>query len=128
MLKAGAYVVVYDPDIQDMYVAQVVKDNHNEQTTSTLVKIIWIVRYPIQHAIICPDCANENPPILGGAVCRLMFLHYAAPIFPPYHESLRDCLADAISEARGKGRNDILEILYRHQKGEYRCKRSLLTA
>lgn len=128
MVKAGAIVTVYDPDLQDMYIAQVAKDNPKEQSLNTLVKILWIVRYPIQHAILCPSVANENLPIMGGTICRLRFYHYASDYMIPYEESLRDALRDAITAAKEAGRDDILEILYRHQRGEYKGKRSVLTA
>jgi len=128
MIKAGAIVTVYDPDLQDMYVAEVVKDNRDEQRLNTLVKILWMVRYPIQHAVICPEVANENLPIHYGTICRLRFYHYVADYRIPYEESMRDALRDAITEARNKGRMDILEILYRHHNGDYKGKRSVLTA
>lgn len=128
MVKAGSIVTVYDPDLQDMYIAEVLKDNPKEQSINTLVKILWMVRYPIQYAILCPSVPNENVPVFGGSVCRLRFYHYASDYMIPYGESLQDALREAIALAREAGRNDILEILYRHQRGEYKGKRSLLTA
>ena len=128
MVKAGSIVTVYDPDLQDMYIAEVLKDNPMEQSINTLVKILWIVRYPLQHAVLCPSVANENLPIFGGTVCRLRFYHYASDYMIPYDESLRDALNDAITAAQEAGRKDILEILYRHKRGEYKGKRSVLTA
>ena len=128
MVKAGEIVTVYDPDLQDMYIAQVIKDNPKEQSLNTLVKILWMVRYPIQHAVLCPDIANENLPIFGGTICRLRFYHRASDYMIPYNASLRDALQDAIAAAQDAERNDILEILYRHRRGEYKGKRSVLTA
>ena len=128
MVKAGAIVTVYDPDLMDMYVAEVMKDNPMEQSLNTLVKILWMVRYPIQHAVLCPAIANENLPILGGTICRLRFYHYASDYLIPYNDSLGDALQDAITTAQEAGRYDILEILYRHKRGEYKGKRTVLSA
>lgn len=128
MVKAGSIVTVYDPDLQDMYVAEVMADNPDEQHLNTLVKILWIVRYPIQHAILCPEVANENPPIMGGTICRLRFYHYTSPVLIPFAESLRDARQDAITDAQNRGRTDILAILYRHRQGDYGRKRSVMTA
>lgn len=128
MVKAGATITVYDPDLQDMYIAQVMKDNPKEQSINTLVKILWMVRYPIQHAVLCPSIPHENRPILGGTICRMRFYHHASDYMIPYDESFRDAIRDAITAAREAGRKDILEILYRHQQGEYKGRRSVLTA
>ena len=128
MVKAGSIVTVYDPDLMDMYIAEVIKDNPKEQSINTLVKILWMVRYPLQHAVLCPAVPNENLPIFGGTICRLRFYHYASDYMIPYNESMQDALNDAITAAQEAGRNDILEILYRHKRGEYKGKRSVLTA
>lgn len=75
MILKGQPVVVIDPDLRDMYCAvSMSRQKNNGQ--NILVKIRYMLQYPIQHAIIYPDLASENPPIPAGTVCRLRFVRY----------------------------------------------------
>ena len=73
MIHKGDIVVVRDPDLLDMYTGEAMRDE-DERKRNVLVRIRTMLRYPIQHAIIRPDCASENPPIAAGAVCRLEYV------------------------------------------------------
>lgn len=76
MVYQGEIVVVNDPDLRDMYCAEVVRDEE-EGKRNPLVRIIYMIRYPIQHSIIYPDRANENPPFMAGQKARLRFVRRA---------------------------------------------------
>ena len=76
MVYKGGIVVVSDPDLHDMYCAEVVRGDE-ENMRNILVRILYMIRYPIQHSIIYKDRANENPPFMAGQVVRLHFVRRA---------------------------------------------------
>ena len=130
MVKTGTAVIVHDDDLKDTYYATLAEDARDLSKRNPLVKIRSILRYPIQHAIIWPDVASEHAPVREGHVCRLRFLRFAEEgdtILGDYAESLRSALAEAIREARAAGREDILEILYHHERGAFRKRRATCT-
>lgn len=74
MVLKGEIIVARDPDLLDMYVCQVVRGDE-ENKRHILCRVISMVRYPIQHAILDGSVPNENPPLACGAVARLQFVH-----------------------------------------------------
>lgn len=76
MVYKGEIVVVGDPDLRDMYCAEVVRGGE-ENKRNILVRILYMIRYPIQHSIIYKDRANENPPFQEGQAVRLRFIRRA---------------------------------------------------
>ena len=141
MIRKGQIVVVRDPDLLDMYTGEVVRDEL-ETRRNILVRIRTMIRYPIQHAIINPDCANENPPIQAGTVCRLEYVrtvttHDAA--YCDYEATLARCLeeyyrarkgcfdADAVSATKRYNIDPAeFEILDRHRRKDFRARRVVM--
>lgn len=61
-------LIVGDDDLQDRYIADLVKVDHcfRDKEANPIVKIRFILRYPIQHAIIWPDVPKDNAPVGEG--------------------------------------------------------------
>lgn len=74
MVKRGEVVVCTDPDIRDQYIGVTLNDEAYEGSRTLRVRVLDILQYPIQHAVMHPDIASENPPLLPNAVARLRFL------------------------------------------------------
>lgn len=77
MIEKGTFIIAGDPDLRDMYVAECLEANRTELTTNTLVRVLYVIRYPIQHAIIHADNAHENPPFTPDQPCKLKFVRLA---------------------------------------------------
>ena len=123
MLAIGEAIIVRDTGRLDVYCATVAKAQADERKPNPLVRIVYIIRYPIQHAMIWPDVPNENPPLMAGELARLTFvrrcqggeetrIHYDAAL----HIAQREALAGMASEAERV-------ILRRHMAGQYRKRR-----
>ena len=104
MVNPGDIVIVHDPDLRDMYCARALLEE-NEVTRNILVEILYMIRYPIQHAVLSPDRANENVPLHSGCVCRLRFTRRCPPDeanFITYDASFDECLQTYIDSANEK--------------------------
>ena len=123
MLAIGEAIIVRDTGRLDVYCATVAKAQADERRANPLVRIVYIIRYPIQHAIVWPDVPNENPPLRAGELARLTFvrrckageearIHYNAALCM----AQREALARVASEAERA-------ILRRHMAGQYRKRR-----
>ena len=141
MVHKGEIVVVSDPDLRDIYCARVIRSDE-ENVRNLLVKIIYMIRYPIQHSIVYPDRANENPPFLAGQVVRLKFLRRAMPgdgDYTDYDATFDKCLQEYYKGRHGcymadKDKPDALKryhvdpeefsILERHKKRIFETKRA----
>lgn len=141
MIKKGQAVVVNDPDLLDMYCAESVR-NQDETERNILVKIRYMLRYPIQHSIVYPDRANENPPIPQGTVCRLRHVRTVTThdgAYMGYDASFDKCLAE-YEEARKRLYNadsgacvkryhvdpKEFDILARHKRREFDARRVVI--
>lgn len=141
MVYKGEIVVVSDPDLRDMYCAEVVRGDE-ENLRNILVRILYPIRYPIQHSIIYKDRANENPPYAAGQVVRLAFVRRAMrgdEKAYSYDAAFDKCLKE-YCEGRlacyqaDEGKPDALkryhvdpkefEILERHTKRQFHSKRA----
>ncbi len=124
MVEKDTLIVVHDADLKDVYVARLAFDTQDLTARNPFVYVLRILHYPIQHAIIWTDVANENPPMQEGAFCQLAFLRFPtqqeAALVGTYADSLRDALQVAIDQAEKNGRQDMLAILQRHQEGVFR--------
>lgn len=143
MVLKDEIVVVSDPDLRDMYCARVMRGDE-ENTRNLLVKILYMIRYPIQHSIIYPDRANENPPYLAGQVVRLKFVRRAMPgdgAYTDYDATFDKCLKTYYDGRLGcymadKGKPDALKryhvdpeeftILERHKKRQFEARRAFM--
>lgn len=141
MVYKGEIVVVHDPDLRDMYCAEVVRGDE-ENLRNILVRILYPIRYPIQHSIIYKDRANENPPYAAGQVVRLAFVRRAMrgdekgntydaafdKCLKEYYEGRLACYhadegkPDALKRYHVDPKE--LEILERHMKRKFHSKRA----
>ena len=114
-------ILAGDPDLEDLYLCEVVKPA-DHLTPNPLVRVLRILRYPIQHAIMLPDVVNENVPVPAGTVCRLTETEAGG------HEEL---LSLTYAESQRLSAEEYLrrappgeaEIVRRHLRGEYGKKR-----
>lgn len=143
VLKRGDIIVAGDQDLRDMYMCRVMQNEVHIR--NPLVTVLYPIRYPIQHAIIDPGVANENPPIGEGETCRLTFIGRAKEgdiINRSYETELARCLAVyesnrlfiyGANRRNPTGERQVrspsaeeLEIIARHKKREYNTHRVLI--
>lgn len=128
MFERGTPLIVGDDDLQDRYIADLMKsDEGGLFHRNPIVKIRFVLRYPIQHAVLWQDVPKENAPVAQGAICRLTVYEAADAAliarFHSYDQSLRDALQDAFRRAQTDAER---EILLRHMRGEVKARRVLL--
>lgn len=118
-----------DPDLEDLYLCEIVRPA-DHLTPNPLVRVLRILKYPIQHAIMLPDVVNENVPIAAGTVCRLeeignrdQGIDVEQLLSLTYAESQRLSAEEYMAHAPpGEA-----EIVRRHLRGEYRKKRIVIS-
>lgn len=95
MVNKGEIIVACDPDLRDMYVCEVVKGD-DENLRTILCRVLSMVAYPIQHAILDGSVPNENPPLRFGAIARLKFVHreYVSGGLQSWDASFIKCLGE----------------------------------
>lgn len=142
MVNKGEIIVAWDPDLRDMYVCEVVTGDE-ENIRNILCRVISILAYPIQHAILDGSVPNENPPLMPGTIARLKFVRreIVSGALQSWEYTFNKCL----EEYRGKraflyaqARNvpekcrqfrapdaREFEILARHARGEFTGKRTV---
>ena len=118
-------ILAGDPDLGDLYLCEVVRPA-DHLAANPLVRVMRILRYPIQHAIMLPDVVNENAPIPEGTVCRLTEMGAAegceTVLSLTYAESQRLSAEEYLRRAPpGEA-----EIVRRHLRGEYGKKRIVI--
>lgn len=130
-VKVGTPLIVGDNDLEEEYVADLMKEEKNNPTINPIVKLRFVLRYPIQHAVIWKDVPNENRAIDEGIICRLRFFRIASAEevsrFSSYAESLKAAQEDALQKAMQNGDTSTAEIILRHLRGEYQRQRVLIT-
>lgn len=145
MVYKGEIVIAHDPDLRDMYCCEVVRGDE-ETVRNLLVRVLYMVNYPIQHAVQDGSVANENPPIPRDAVCRLRFTRRVVTqdkYYRNYEDSVTRCLAEYTQRRRALRQNmegvpeklshgikrpspEEFEILERHRHREYRTRRAII--
>lgn len=119
-------VIAGDGELQEEYLAALI--DGDQPGVNPIVRVILILRYPIQHAIYWPDAVCENSPIRAGLVCRLPLLRMATPeeagLYSDYPESLAAAQRAALEAAKTDGER---EIITRHMAGDYRRRRLVCT-
>ena len=95
MVHKGEIIVAWDPDIKDMYVCEVVRGDE-ENIRNILCRVISMLSYPIQHAILDGGIPNENPPLMPGTVARLKFVRreIVSGALQDWDYTLGKCLAE----------------------------------
>lgn len=73
MVYKGEIIVAMDPDLRDMYYCEVVRGD-DENRRNLLCRVLSMVQYPIQHAILDGSVPNDNPPIGECEQARLKFI------------------------------------------------------
>lgn len=119
-------ILAGDPDLDDVYLCEIVRPA-DHLTPNPLVRVLRVLRYPIQHAIMLPDVVNENAPVREGTVCRLTALGEPHPplrgsLTLTYAESLRRAQEEYISRAPPEEQL----IVRRHMRGIYGKKRVVI--
>ena len=117
-----------DPDLNDLYLCEIVRPA-DHLTPNPLVRVLRILRYPIQHAIMHPESVNENVPIAAGTVCRLQ------EALGNRQEALEKLLSLTYAESQRLSAEEYMahappgeqEIIRRHLRGEYRKKRIVIS-
>lgn len=123
MLQAGEPIIVRDTGRLDVYCATVVHAQADERAPNPLVRIAYILAYPIQHALMWPDMPNENPPLRAGELARLTFVRRCERGEESRlndADALRTALAAALAGTASEGERAILQ---RHMEGRYGKKR-----
>ena len=109
-------VIVGDSELEDRYIADL-ESSEIFENRNPIVKVRFVLRYPIQHAIIWTDVPRENSPIQEGVICRLNFYGVATPEevnrFRTYADSLKAAQEDALQRARQAGDDRTAEIILR---------------
>jgi hypothetical protein len=97
-------------------------------TTSPIVRVMRVLRYPDQRAIIWPDVANEVCPIREGTICRLPYIRSASSDeisrYPDWASSLIATQAEAMNRAASDAER---RIIRNHQLGLYIDRRAVHT-
>ena len=134
MLNYGEKVIVWDSDIQDMYTAEVAQVETDELHVNPLVKVVSLICYPMQHAVMAPDLPSENAPIPKGTVCRLKLICRGWLCFDQGYETAladtRQHMLDSILARIDRSGNRLTsitaaaarkeaEILMEHEAGRY---------
>lgn len=123
-MQEQALVVAGDVELGDRYLAQIVDDlpRAHDPAPNPIVKILGILRYPDQRAIMHPDRASEVAPLRNGLVCRLRVLRDAGAADVPAPD-----MATAILAAMDRARTEEeRQILQRHLQGDIRGKRAVV--
>ena len=144
MVHKGEFVIAHDPDLHDMYCCEVVRGDE-ENLRNLLCRVIYMIRYPIQHAVFDGGVPNENPPFKAGEVCRLKYTRRCEKgeeTAQSYDVSFARCL-DAYVMKRSRMRilgsrtpeacrqiplpsSEEFEILKRHQTRDFRARRATI--
>ena len=98
---ADRLVVIWSPEIRDEYLAAflgLIGPGALRQTLPAS-RVLRLLKYPEQHAIIWPDVPNENRPLPGLAVVRLPILREATPEDAGALERFRDYAASVRAAA-----------------------------
>lgn len=123
MLAKGEIILVRDTGRLDTYRAQVEREQPDERHPNPLVRVLQILNYPIQHAIMDAGIPNENAPLFSGELARLEFMRRCDGgeyTRLPYDDTLHAALEAAISSAPTEAER---AILLRHREGKYRKRR-----
>ncbi len=137
VLHVGQRIKTFDSDTREGYLAEVVEQNERPRQDTTLVRILRVMHYPIQTAIM-QDTLCERSPLMEGDICRLMWADDATPgdeaffLRMTWEESARRArrrYREAVSHyadtdrgtdhSREQLMRGILSILDRHDAGEY---------
>lgn len=141
MVYKGEIIVAMDADLRDMYFCEVVRGDE-ENRRNLLCRVLSMVQYPIQHAVMDGSVPNENPPLGEGQRSMLKFVRRVDTPdkhLHNYEDSVRRCL-EQYAQARSTLRRQLMDvpealrrsampseeefvILERHRRREYARRR-----
>lgn len=129
-VERGTPLIVGDEELDDRYIADLITNESVPMTQrNPIVKVRFVLRYPIQHAILWPDVPCENRAVDNGLVCRLHFFAVATAEdmqrFTSYADSLKAAQEERLRQALRDGDHNTAEIIQRHLNGEYHRARVL---
>jgi len=129
MIPAGSLVVVHNHDHKESYIAELLEDlSPRSARCNPLVRILWMLEYPRQTAIMYEELLCETTPLEGGTRLRMAYVcQWPVPWLPgeDYQQSLAAARQGYAQEAALHNRQDILQLLEAHEQGIYRRKRTL---
>lgn len=121
-------VAAWEPEHGDIYLAELIDASArgHDPAPNPIVRILTIIKYPMQRAITDERVPHETPPLGEGTLCRLPVLPSipaGAELYFPYEKGLELALDTALREARS---DEERAILQRHKEGSVRGKRAVL--
>lgn len=122
MIPKGSLVVVSDHETMESYIARLLEDFPAHRHMSPAVRILRVLVYPRQTAIMHCDIITERAPLPEGTETRMPFVCLWPLAGLPdgtYRQSAEAALTAYITEARETSRYEVLEVLARHRRGEY---------
>ena len=131
--ELGEPLIVGDPEFEDLYIADLMKlEPHTSiDRRNPIVLVRFVLRCPIQHAILWTDVPLDVPAVQEGVICRLHYFRKASAEdlrrFNSYTESLTAAQEERLEQARREGDQNTVNIILHHQRGEYTRTRVLLT-
>lgn len=128
-MQEPVLVIAGEEEFEEEYLAELIDAavRGHDPPPDPIVRILRVLRYPAQRAIVWQDVANEVPPLREGCVCRLPVLrlsHGEEGLYSDYPSSLRAALERALIAARSDGER---AILLRHQAEGTRKKRIVIS-
>lgn len=129
-------VIAGDEETGEKYLAELLDDDPrgHDPPPHPIVRILRVVRYPNQRAIMEPSVAAEFPAVEYGAIIRMGVLREPSQALrasspkggateytkAAYEQSLRAAITQALLDARSDAERAILQ---RHLSGDFRRKR-----
>lgn len=130
LVRTGIPVIVGDSDLEDRYIADL-ESSEIFENRNPIVKVRFVLRYPIQHAICWKDVVNEHKAIDEGLLCRLRVYGAATPELiarcGSYADSLKKAQKRALLLSIRYGRTKETEIILRHLRGDYKGRRYVIS-
>ena len=123
------YLIAGEKELGEEYLCELVrpKESCHGPHTSPTVRVLRILRYPRQHAILWPDVPNEVSPLQSGRIYLLHGIRQATEEeidrYWDWETSLTVTQAEALIEAPPAER----DILIRHRMGVFLSRRVLHT-
>lgn len=124
------YIIAGERELGEEYLCELITFDpmgHGPQT-SPIVRVLRVLRYPDQHAIIWPDVPNEVCPVQGGTICMLPYIRMAAADeitrYPDWPSSLAAAQAEAMNRAASNAER---QYIRNHQLGHYMSRRVVHT-
>ena len=112
-------VVAWSPEIGDRYLGRILPENRRGRLPEMLpaVRLLRILAWPMQRAILWPDVIHENDPLPGYCAARLRILRHATAedrrrmiTDCDYGASVRRCGLDAIERAETREERTIIAL------------------